>query len=202
MAFGNFVNIAQVQTAYQIKYERQPRVIQPKPYRPSASFSDNFERLAQLIDIFASEEMRKNAVIFPMLAEVYQPHAANLVLWSEEYITVPDDSQLNGYPDFLVSTRSPLGFTIMQKPLLIVVEAKEDNFTKGWGQCLAGMVAAQKLNERIDSVILGIVTNGQTWQFGTLQADMFRQLDRSIDRLDAFDYLNGVFGVAEQEAEK
>ncbi len=202
MAFGSFINIAQIQTAYQIKYERQPTVIQPQSYQPSATFSQNFSKLATLIDVFASEEMRKNAVIFPMLAEVYPHYAAKLVLWSEEYIAVPDDNRLNGYPDFLVSTRSPLGFTIMEKPLLIVVEAKEDNFTKGWGQCLAGMVACQRLNGRADLAIFGIVTNGQTWQFGILQADLFRQLDRSIDRLDAFGYLNSVFAVAAHEAEK
>ncbi len=201
MSFGNFINIAQIQTTYQIKYERQPTVIQPQFYQPSDTFNHNFNKLAALIDVFASEEMRKNAVIFPMLADIYQHYAANLVLWSEEYITVPDDNRLNGYPDFLVSTRSPLGFTIMEKPLLIVVEAKEDNFTKGWGQCLAGMVASQRLNGRADLAVFGIVTNGQTWQFGMLQEDLFRQLDRSIDRLDAFQYLNGVFAIAAHLAE-
>ncbi|MFN8486902.1 MAG: hypothetical protein U0350_04865 [Caldilineaceae bacterium] len=198
MAFGNFTHIAQVQTAYQIQYERKRGLVQPQPYTPSAGFVQLFTPLSRLIDIYASEEMRKHAVIFPMLADVYQHYAEHLVLWSEEYIAVPDDAQLNGYPDFLVTQRSPLGYTVMADPFLIVVEAKEDDFTKGWGQCLAGMVAAQRLNHDAALAVYGIVTNGQTWQWGRLQGNHFEQEDASVDRVDAFDYLNAVFAAVAQ----
>ncbi|MDM8528805.1 hypothetical protein QUF58_11435 [Anaerolineales bacterium HSG24] len=199
MAFGNFANIAQVQTAYQIRYERKAEVITPQSYQPSNAFTQIFSSLSTHIDIYASEEMRKQAVIFPMLADVYQHHANGLTLWSEEYITVPEDAQLNGYPDFLVTARSPLGLTVMGNPLLIVAEAKEDNFTKGWGQCLAAMVAAQRLNKNDGLTVLGIVTNGQTWQFGRLQADLFEHHDTSVDRAKAFGYLQTIFTIAESQ---
>lgn len=200
MAFGHFTDVAQVQVAYQIRYTRKATVIQPQTYTPSMRFVETFTSLSSLIDVYASEEMRKHAVIFPMLTDVYQHYANNLVLWSEEYIAVPDDPRLNGYPDFLISVRSPLGFTVMEKPLLIIVEAKEDDFTKGWGQCLAAMVAAQQLNGNPTLTVLGIVTNGQTWQFGQLIGNDFEQMDASLDRTNAFPYLNTIFSIADDTA--
>jgi len=200
MAFGHFVDVAQVQVAYQIRYTRKDTVIQPQAYTPSPQFVETFNMLSHLIDVYASEEMRKHAVIFPMLTDVYQHYADNLVLWSEEYIAVPDDPRLNGYPDFLISARSPLGFTVMEKPLLIVVEAKEDDFTKGWGQCLSAMVAAQQINGDPLLTVLGVVTNGQTWQFGQLIGNEFEQMDASLDRTNAFPYLNTIFSIAASEA--
>lgn len=200
MAFGHFVDVAQVQLAYQIRYTRKATVIQPQVYTPSARFVETFTALSTLIDVYASEEMRKHAVIFPMLTDVYQRYAQNLVLWSEEYIAVADDPRLNGYPDFLISARSPLGFTVMEKPLLIIVEAKEDDFTKRWGQCLAAMVAAQRINGNAALTVLGIVTNGQTWQFGQLIGNEFEQMDASLDRANAFPYLNTIFAMADHAA--
>lgn len=200
MAFGHFTDVAQVQVAYQIRYTRKATVVQPQAYTPSIRFVETFTSLSNLIDVYASEEMRKHAVIFPMLTDVYQHYANNLVLWSEEYIAVPDDPRLNGYPDFLISVRSPLGFTVMEKPLLIIVEAKEDDFTKGWGQCLAAMVAAQQLNGNPTLTVLGIVTNGQTWQIGQLIGNEFEQMDASLDRTNAFPYLNTIFSIADDTA--
>ena len=40
-----------------------------------------------------------------------------------------------------------------------VVEAKKDNFEEGWGQCLAELIAAQKLNGDQNNRLFGIVSN-------------------------------------------
>lgn len=199
MAFTSFKNIAEVQKEYQIRYERKSNLFKPQPFEPSDSFTENFEFLSRTIDIYSTEEMRKMAVIFPMLTDVYKYHESNLVLWSEEYISVPDDSKLQGHPDFLISLRSKLGLTVFETPFLIVAEAKEDNFTKGWGQCLAAMLAAQKLNQNADLTVFGVVTNGQMWQFGQLTQDLFQQQEPSISRPDAFGYLKAIFSVTEDE---
>jgi hypothetical protein len=56
----------------------------------------------------------------------------------------------------------------------VAVEAKRDDFIKGWGQCLAEMVAIQKMNDQSEQqTIYGIVSNGQLWQFGKLQNNRF-----------------------------
>ena len=60
---------------------------------------------------------------------------------------------------------------VTDEPYLIVMGTKKDDFDWGWGQCLAGMVTARKLNNRPEQVLFGIVTNGEMWEFGKLVAD-------------------------------
>jgi hypothetical protein len=62
---------------------------------------------------------------------------------------------------------------VFEQPCLLVVEAKKDNFAEGWGQCLAELIAAQKLNASLDLVIFGIVSNGERWEFGKLKSNNF-----------------------------
>jgi hypothetical protein len=80
----------------------------------------------------------------------------------------------------LITTRSPLGKTITGLPILVVVEAKQNNFSEGWGQCLAELVAAQKLNEKPDLPVHGIVTDGEFWQFGKLESDVFTRNEDAL----------------------
>jgi hypothetical protein len=72
-----------------------------------------------------------------------------------------------------LAKRSPLGKVVFDKPYFILVEAKQDNFETAWAQCLAEMIAAQRLNGEYQIVIFGIVSNGVTWQFGKLEGDKF-----------------------------
>ena len=58
-------------------------------------------------------------------------------------------------------------------PLIMMVEAKKNDFELGWGQCLAEMVAAQKINDNPDFPVYGIVTDGTSWEFGRLVGDLF-----------------------------
>jgi len=58
------------------------------------------------------------------------------------------------------------------KPLPIV-KAKKDNFEEGWGQCLAELLTAQKLNSQQDARIFGIVSNGKLWEFAQLKDNVF-----------------------------
>ncbi|MGD1715836.1 hypothetical protein [Dapis sp. BLCC M172] len=40
-------------------------------------------------------------------------------------------------------------------------------------QCLAEMIAAQRLNQENLIIVFGIVSNGATWQFGKLEFEKF-----------------------------
>jgi len=202
MAFRDFKQISDVQKAYQIRYQLKSGLFSPSAFEPSTEFTTKLELLSNSINIFASEQTRKQAIIWPMLSEVYLEHTNNLTLWTEEAIAAPNDTKLSGTPDYFIATRSPLGITVISKPLLIIVEAKQDNFTQGWGQCLAAMVAAQKINETSEIDILGIVTTGQMWQFGRLQADLFEQYERLVRREEAFGYINALVTQAEIQAEQ
>jgi hypothetical protein len=84
----------------------------------------------------------------------------------------------------------------------LLVEAKQDNFDACWGQCLAEMIAAQKLNEEAKVTIFGIVSNGTIWQFGKLEANQFTRhiLPYTIYELDQlFAAVNYIFQQCEAQ---
>ena len=102
---------------------------------------------------------------------MYKNYAKHYALWIQKPLSYSDD--LSGTPDYIIATRSSLGKTVLGEPLLILVEAKKNDFEQGWGQCLAELVAAQKINEDTSVSVHGIVTDGKLWEFGKLTADIF-----------------------------
>ena len=170
MAFTDFKSIRQVQEAFDIKYT-EADYIQYENLEPSEAFLEEFEFSQRHINIFSSEASRCENVIYPILRDVYKNYVEWFSLWSHESISY--DAELSGTPDYLVSTKSALGKTVPGIPILIVVEAKRNDFVIGWGQCLAELVAVQKINNDTLKHVYGIVTDGTLWQFGKLAGDLF-----------------------------
>ena len=83
------------------------------------------------------------------------------------------NEKLSGVPDYLIATKSALGKTVLETPLVVIVEAKKNDFEQGWGQCLAELVAAQKINDDTSQPVFGIVTDGELWKFGKLVGSVF-----------------------------
>jgi hypothetical protein len=110
-------------------------------------------------------------LIYPILKEVWKAYSSKFTLWSHQMLTC--DDVLSGYPEYVLAKRSPLGKVVFDKPYLLIVEAKQDNFDWGWGQCLAEMVAAQRLNGESAIAIFGIVSNGINWELGKLEGNTF-----------------------------
>ena len=57
-------------------------------------------------------------------------------------------------------------------PILMLVEAKNEDMKRGLSQCLAEMVAAQLFNARegnTSHLVYGVVTTGSNWRFLILQ---------------------------------
>lgn len=112
-------------------------------------------------------------IISPLLKEVWLQYKDQLQLWSHQPLNF--DEVLSGVPDYIVARRSARGKIILDQPYFILIKAKKDNFDEGWGQCLAELVAAQKLNQAQDysPTVFGIVSNGKLWEFGQLEKDTF-----------------------------
>ncbi|WP_324632354.1 hypothetical protein [Phormidium sp. CCY1219] len=144
---------------------------------------------------YESEYAVCETIIFPNLKEVYRNYREKFTLWSHK--TIVYDENLCGMPDYLLAKRSPLGKEVFEKPFLVTVKAKKDDFIAGWGQCLAEMVAMQKLNKNAEKTLFGIVSNGQAWQFGKLQENRFSQ-NRKIYTISELESLlaavNFIFG--------
>jgi len=172
MAFTDFKSPADVQTAYQIT-ACEEHFLDIMPKAPSERFLENFKFTTAYFDVFSSEASRCENVIYPLLLEASRHIVSDYSLWSHKSIVA--DATLSGTPDYIIASRSKLGKNVFGLPLVLVVEAKQNDFTKGWGQCLAELVAAQKLNEQPDYPIYGIVTDGELWQFGKLHETQFTQ---------------------------
>lgn len=170
MAFVDYQHIAQVQQEFGIKYSEES-FIRAVAVEPTPAFRAEFEFNRENTDIFSSEASRANLVITPILREVYKEFHSRYSFWIQKSITY--NEKLTGAPDYIIATRSALGKTVLEFPLVIVVEAKKNDFEQGWGQCLAELVAAQKLNGDSSKPIYGIVTDGELWKFGSLVNDTF-----------------------------
>jgi hypothetical protein len=187
MAFSKYKNIGQVQQEFSIRAQRQDFIL-AEEVQPSENFLREFEFTVASFAVFRSESARTEAIIFPILREVYKSYSDRVSLWIQEPLEY--DARLKGTPDYLVANKSPLGVTVFTKPLLAVVEAKKNDFEYGWGQCLAELVAVQKLNGEEHLIVYGIVTDGEFWQFGKLEKDLFTQNALSYPLGD----LPGLFG--------
>ncbi|NET60448.1 MAG: hypothetical protein F6K47_31215 [Symploca sp. SIO2E6] len=187
MAFSDYKTIAQVQQEYKIKYLEED-FIEITALKPSDFFVQEFEFSEQHMDIYTSESSRCENIIYPILREVYKGFVDKYTLWSHKSITY--DTKLNGTPDYLFSTKSELGKTVLGLPIIIVVEAKKNDFSEGWGQCLAELIAVQKLNNTEELPVYGIVTDGELWQFGKLVSDQFTKSKLRITITD----LDKIFG--------
>lgn len=172
MASSDFKRISEVQEKFDITYAEED-FVKVHDAEPSEQFLQEFEWTRQNLNVFVSEASRCEAIIFPVLKENYKAYADNYELWIGTSIAY--NQTLSGTPDYLISTRSRLGKTVVGKPLIILVEAKRNDFDRGWGQCLAELVAAQKMNNDAAFPVYGIVTDGNLWQFGRLVGDTFTQ---------------------------
>ena len=183
MPFASYASIGDVAHAHQVRY-RRAEFVTPVAGPLGDAFRTELDFTLSEVPYDGTEFAACETLIYPLLREVWKPYRGSLTLWSHQPITYDED--LCGVPDYLVARRSPLGPLILDVPYLLVVEAKKDDFTRGWGQCLAAMLAVQKLNTLPDQTLYGIATNGRAWEFGRLEGDEFTQDPRlfSLSDLD------------------
>ncbi|MTJ51688.1 hypothetical protein FJR38_02820 [Anabaena sp. UHCC 0253] len=197
MAFSNFKTISEVLKAFQVTYT-EANFISELAFNISDYFREDLELMMRDAVVDNSEFAICENLIYPVIKEVWKTYRQHFVLWSHQSLNY--DEKLSGFPEYILAKRSPLGKIVFDKPYFILVEAKQDNFEGGWAQCLAEMIAAQRLNGEYQIIIFGIVSNGATWQFGKLETDRFTRniTPFSIYELDKlFSSVNFVFQQSE-----
>ncbi|MHB1422216.1 MAG: hypothetical protein ACYC3I_03255 [Gemmataceae bacterium] len=170
MPFANYAAMGDVARAYRIALGDEKFVtLLERPIsnilREELAFAENHANFRN------SEAAVCENLIYPILKEVWKSYLQDLMLWSHEQLHY--DADLSGIPDYFVSRRSSLGRWGVEPPYVIVIEAKRDDFERGWGQCLAALLAAQKLNNLPELTFYGIATNGRSWEFGKLEGATF-----------------------------
>lgn len=187
MAFTNYKSIADVLKSFPLSYQEKD-FVQNIEFECNDYFVSRLKTVVQEGIVFNSEYAICENIISPILTEVWRNYIQSFLIWSHQPLTYDDN--LSGVPDYVVAQRSPRGKVVLEKPYVILVEAKKDNFEEGWGQCLAEMLAAQKINDDLTKKLFGVVSNGKLWEFGVLEAEIFTK-NRKYYVLDNLEELLG-----------
>ncbi|OQY43652.1 MAG: hypothetical protein DRR08_28870 [Candidatus Parabeggiatoa sp. nov. 2] len=170
MAFSHFKNVGQVIEQYPLRYKRE-RFLPDVSIALSALFLENIDFSLDKQTENENEFFFRESLIFPFLQQAWKHHN-RLKLWSHQSLAY--DDKLCGEPDYFISVwRDEVIDKWINTPLLAVAEAKKQDFEGGWGQCLAAMLACQKINQDENLTVYGIVSTGMFWEFGKLLQNTF-----------------------------
>jgi hypothetical protein len=139
-----------------------------------------------------TEKARSELIIAPILVELRKILRHQISLFSGVDFTIDPAQGLNGVCDFIIA-RSPEQL-FLSAPIVIIVEAKNENIKGGLAQCIAAMIAARLVNQREGTgiaVVYGAVTTGSVWRFLQLEQDTLR-LDRQEHYLDQVGKILGI----------
>ncbi len=134
------------------------------------AFLDILKRGATLALAVNTEKAKSEFIIAPLLLEVKAQLHDAISIFSGVDFNIDTERGLNGICDFIVSKNRRQH--VLAAPVMIIVEAKNDNLRNGVGQCMAEMVAAQAFNLKASEpieTIYGAVTIGSAWKFLKLE---------------------------------
>ena len=136
------------------------------PRKVSDLLKDSLQRHTKMALSQGLEKARSEFIIAPILAELYDQANNELSLFSGWELNIDAELGLIGRCDFLISRSN--NQTYLESPIVVAVEAKQDDFRQGINQCIAEMIAARIFNERDGTgieKIFGCVTTGDVWRF-------------------------------------
>lgn len=144
MAFSDF-QYPDVLDRFGLTWEATPNLFAGvAPVSPSPEFTAWFGVGAPLAVTINNEKARSEWLIAPILGEFWRRYAGQISLFSGVEFPADPPAGLAGDCDFLIC-RSPQRPDIVA-PILFIVEAKREDINAGLGQCIAGMVGAQRFN--------------------------------------------------------
>ncbi|QLE57122.1 hypothetical protein [Nostoc sp. TCL26-01] len=179
MAYSDFT-LSTFKNKFKIHINEQTDLLANiEPIKISDTLTNTLEETTELALAINTEKARSEMIITPILLEVRRKANYQISLFSGTEFNVEPEKGLNGYCDFVIS-RSKEQLTI-NAPVMIIVEAKNENIKGGLGQCMAAMLAAQIFNEQQSNqikTIYGAVTTGDIWKFLKLEnANLFVDLN-------------------------
>lgn len=170
MAYSKF-SITELEREFQLKIIPESGLFSAVPPHPiSDLLAQTLAEQVPLASMIATEKVRAELIIAPMLVELRRQMNHQISLFSGVEFPVDAERGLAGFCDFLL-TRSTQQFEI-EAPVVVLLEAKNDNIKAGLPQCIAEMVAARIFNEREQNdikIIYGSVTTGNRWVFLKLE---------------------------------
>jgi hypothetical protein len=173
MAYSDFT-LAAVQATFDLTIEEDRRLFtEIDRVKPSERLMTDLNENKPLAIAINSEKARSEFLIAPILAEVRRRANGHASLFSGVEFAVVPERGLKGYCDYILSRSSEQYY--ITAPVMVIIEAKNENIVAGLGQCIAAMVAAQIFNQRAQEsthsilTLYGAVTTGTNWKFITLR---------------------------------
>jgi hypothetical protein len=156
----NFSSFTLASALKQLKVEHfLPWDLVAPPLPVTDFLRERLQRLEKIFDLRGYEESKK--LLIDALCEESILPCDRLKVWKGAALK---SDELNGNVDYLIAENR----VYLEAPILCIAEAKKDNFEQGLGQCLVEMQACQWNNRQLangEIDVIGIVTNGDTWQF-------------------------------------
>jgi len=166
MAYADFT-LSGLIKQFQLTVDETTDLFSPVPevsLRPE--FQTQLKNTISLALRVSTEKARSEFIIAPILAELWLQTGQKIGLFSGVDFTVDPIQGLAGVCDYII-TRTP-ELLFVQAPVLMLVEAKNEEMKRGYAQCIAEMIAAQRFNERESGesdTVYGAVTIGELWKF-------------------------------------
>lgn len=196
MAYGNFT-FDQLIEQFDLSFQELPGLFAAVPRVEGSDFLKR--TLAEGMDLaiaLSTEKARSELIIMPVMLELRRQFKTEISLFSGVDFTVSPEQGLNGVCDYLVS-RSPEQL-LVRSPVIMLVEAKNENLKVGFPQCIAEMVAAQQFNQQKGNpveTIYGVVTIGTIWRFLRLSSRTV-EIDLSEYYIEDLGKILGILGSA------
>ena len=171
MAYNKFT-IHQIRKQFEIQMVESPNLFADvSPVKPSEVLQKLLTSYIPLAEAIGTEKAKSEFIVAPILAELREIAHQQISLFSGVEFNIDEARGLTGRCDYIISS-SPLQFTLTA-PVLMMVEAKNDNINEGLGQCMAEMLAAQQFNLQEGNAtkpVYGCVSTGSIWRFLKLDA--------------------------------
>ncbi|MEQ8970469.1 MAG: hypothetical protein RIE73_08745 [Coleofasciculus sp. C1-SOL-03] len=136
------------------------RLVLPASDRPFQGLPELKQRLedALLIVSLSSEAARREALVFPVLLEVAR--------FCQCQIRIEYPLSVNNW------LKGNLDYLLRRENSFLVVEAKNDDLSRGFTQLAVELIALAQAEEK--EVLYGAVTIGNVWNFGKLDANQLK----------------------------
>lgn len=192
MAYSDFT-LAQIKQKFQLTIDEDRDLFANIPEPPVSSWlTETLQETLPLALAIHTEKVRSELLIAPVLVEMRKQANRQISFFSGTELIGDAAQGLNGICDYIVSQSSEQLF--VSAPVLIIVEAKNENIKAGFAQDIAAMLAARLFNARDGNAIdtlYGAVTTGTAWRFLQLQANQV-QIDRREYYIDNVEKIMGI----------
>jgi hypothetical protein len=88
-------------------------------------------------------------------------------------------------PDYVVGPKNKSGLNFFEKPLLVTVEARNDDYDLGWTDAYKQFILCRLLNQNDEIPIYALVSIGDGWQIGKLNGNIIQKHPYSLGLANA-----------------